>query len=138
MHRPFAIALFAALLVGRASAGELSIYEHNGSVIDWFIVGDAITATYATPRPGLEDAGVERGATLFKGSYEGNRIVGRAYAFKAGCPAASYAVLGEHVGDRIVLRGPAPHRARNSCAVVGYLADSPHAQLVLKYSSTHH
>ena len=138
MRFRIAIGFLGGLLAGAASAGELSIYEHNGSVIDWYVVGDEITATYSTPRPGIEGAGVERGATLFKGSYEGNRIVGRAYAFKAGCPPAAYEVLGEQVGNRIVLSGPAPHRAPNSCAVVSYLARSPHAQLVLTYSATHH
>ena len=134
--------LAAAALIGfgglEALAGSLDIYEHNGSVINWYVLGDSITATYATPRPGLEDVGVEKGATLFKGEYEGGRIVGRAYAFKAGCPPASYQVIGEHIGNRIVLRGPAPHRAPNTCAVISYLARSPHSELVLTYSTTHH
>jgi hypothetical protein len=132
---------FAALLIAfssPASAGSLDIYEHNGSVIDWFVVGDTIKATYSTPRPGLESVGVRAGAVLFEGAYEGSRIVGRAFAFKAGCPPAGYDVIGEETKGTIVLRGPAPHRAPNSCAVKSYFANSPHARLVLTYSATHH
>ncbi|MCJ2136195.1 hypothetical protein MKK69_19425 [Methylobacterium sp. J-026] len=120
-----------------ATADSLDIYEHNGSVIHWSVLGDAIKATYSTPRPGLAAAGISPGAILFEGTYKGGQIVGRAYAFKAGCPPAGYDVIGGEVTrGTIVLRGPGPHRASNSCAVLSYLANSPHARLVLTYSAT--
>ena len=120
------------------SAGELYIYEHNGSVIDWYVLQDAVTATYSRPRPGLEAAGVKEGTILFEGVYEGDRIVGKAYAFKAGCAPAFYEVIGSEEEGRIILKGPAPVRASGSCKVVRYSATSPHAELVFIYSATHH
>lgn len=138
MTRWSSIVAFLIVTAAPVSAGSLDIYEHNGSVIDWFVVGDTIKATYSTPRQGLEGVGVRAGAVLFEGTYEGSRIVGRAFAFKAGCPPAGYDVIGEEAKGTIVLRGPAPHRAPNSCAVKSYLANSPHARLVLTYSATHH
>jgi hypothetical protein len=119
-----------------SGAGELSIFEHNGSVIEWFVVQDAITATYKVPRKGLAEAGVRPGAKLFEGTYEGNRIVGKAFAFKAGCTPASYDVIGYHKGERVHLSGPAPVRA--GCSVTRYSASSPHARLVLTFSVHHH
>jgi hypothetical protein len=119
-------------------AGELHIYEHNGSVIDWYVVGNEITATYSVPRPGLS---VRTEAVLFRGSYEDSeRFIGTAYTFKTGCPPAPYNVIGQHEagGKRIVLRGPAPTRARQGCSITGYSATSPHARLVLTFSATHH
>ncbi len=135
---PSVVASLSITVAAPAFAGSLDIYEHNGSVIEWYVLRDTIKATYSTPRPGLETAGVRPGAVLFEGVYEAGRIVGRAYAFKAGCPPVGYDVIGEELRGLIVLRGPAPHRAPNSCAVVSYLANSPHARLVLTYSATHH
>jgi len=122
-----------------ASAGELHIYEHNHSIVDWFIVGDNITVTYATPRSGLEESGVRSGTVLFKGYYEGERIEGTAYAFKAGCAPAPYDVIGsqDNAGN-IILRGPGPLRGKVGCEVIGYSAKSPHAKLKFIYSATHH
>ncbi len=126
------------LLISPCLAGELHIYEHNGSVIDWYVVGDEITATYSVPRPGL---GIGQETILFRGSYEDSeRITGTAYTFKNGCAPAPYNVIGRHEdgGKRIVLSGPAPVRARGGCSTTGYSAASPHARLVLTYSATHH
>lgn len=122
---------------GPAYAGELSVFEHNGSIIEWFVVGDTIKATYSLPRPGLAKSGVEPGATLFEGAYEGDRIVGKAFAFKSGCAPASYQVIGRHLDNKqTVLDGPAP--LRSGCSVTGYSTNSPHAHLVLTFSARHH
>lgn len=125
-------------LCGPAPAGELYIYEHNGSIIDWFVVGNNIKATYNKPRPGMMAAGVRENVLLFEGYYEGERIVGKAYAFKPRCAPLPYDVVGreEKNGD-IVLRGPAPHWSRG-CSPLGYSARSPNAVLLLRYSATHH
>ena len=119
-------------------AGELHIYEHNHSVIDWVVVGDTIKATYSKPRPDLGAAGIKEGQILFDGVYEGERISGTAYAFKSGCSPAAYQVIGAEERGKIILRGPAPTRSRTDCRVTGYSATSPHAKLVFVYSSTHH
>lgn len=121
---------------GPAYAGELAVFEHNGSIIEWFVVGDTIKATYSQPRPGLAKSGVQPGATLFEGKYEGDRIVGKAFAFKGGCAPASYEVIGRHSDKQTVLNGPAP--VRSGCSVTGYSANSPHARLVLSFSARHH
>ncbi len=113
-----------------AGAGERILYEHNGSTVAWFVDRGEIEATYAVPRPGLAEAGIRAGDILFKGGLENGRIIGRAFAFKAGCPPAGYEVSGEQVGDRIVLKGYGPHRAASSCTVVSYTVDSPHSRLV--------
>jgi hypothetical protein len=133
--------IVAGLVLGlvvatNARAGELSIFEHNGSVIEWFVVQDAITATYKVPRKGLAEAGIKPGAKLFEGVYEDSRIVGKAFAFKLGCPRAEYDVIGYQKDKKIHLDGPAP--VRTGCSVTRYSASSPHARLVFTYSATHH
>jgi hypothetical protein len=142
-HKPLLMstllgAALSAMAMGPTSAGELYIYEHNLSVIDWFVVGDKIKATYSRPKPSLEAAGVKEGAVLFEGDYEGNRIVGTAYAFKSGCAPAPYQVIGMEQGSQIILRGPGPVRSKTGCDVIGYSAKSPHAELKFNYSATHH
>jgi hypothetical protein len=119
-------------------AGELYIYEHNLSVIHWFVVGNDIKTTYAKPKPSLAAAGVKEDTVLFEGIYEGNRIVGTAYAFKSGCAPAPYDVIGWEQGKEIILRGPGPVRSKSGCDVIGYSAKSPHAELKFTYSATHH
>ncbi|MBD2745879.1 hypothetical protein IC232_04120 [Microvirga sp. BT688] len=131
-------ATISAVAIRPAAAGELYIYEHNLSVIDWFVVGDKIKATYSKPKASLAAAGVKEGAVLFEGDYEGNRIIGTAYAFKSGCAPAPYQVIGMEQGSQIVLRGPGPVRSKTGCDVVGYSAKSPHAELKFNYSATHH
>lgn len=131
-------AITALLIPPAVWAGELHIYEHNKSVIHWYVLGDRVKATYRAVRPGLRDAGVRSGAVLFEGEYQGSRMVGAAYAFKRGCKPAGYEVIGHHEGSQIILRGPAPTRSTNGCAITGYSATSPHAVLTLIYSATHH
>jgi hypothetical protein len=134
LHVALSMALY--LLPEPSISGELYIYEHNGSIIDWYVLGDKISATYNTPRSGVALAGISRGTKLFDGHYEGDRIVGTAFAFKAGCTPAPYEVIGRHKGKRIILTGPAP--VRDGCKVVRHSATSPHASLVLIFSATHH
>ena len=121
-----------------STAGELYIYEHNLSVVHWFVVGDNIKASYAKPKASLAAAGVKEDTVLFEGSYEGNRIVGKAFAFKTGCAPVPYDVIGQEQGNQIILRGPGPVRRKTGCDVVGYSAKSPHAELKFSYSATHH
>ncbi|MBN9471073.1 MAG: hypothetical protein J0J10_20090 [Bosea sp.] len=122
-----------------SSAGELHVFEHNRSVMNLYMVSDKVRITYETPRPGLGEAGIRSGTVLFEGSYDGERFEGTAYAFKAGCRPAPYAVLGRSAGNgQIVLQGPAPVRAKHGCAVTGYSVESPHARLRFSHSATHH
>lgn len=121
-----------------AYGGQLDIYEHNGSVIDWFVVNGDVTATYSQPKPSLQRSGIRDGSVLFKGAEEGNRVTGKAFVFRNGCAPAPYDVVGYFEGSNIVLTGPSPVRAKGSCEVVRYTLDSPNAKLVFRYSSTHH
>jgi len=135
----FAIVLSGLIAcVSSSVAGELYVYEHNLSVINWAVVGDKIVATYATPKPSLRAAGVKEEDILFKGVYDGDRIVGKAYAFKSGCSPAPYDVIGHATNDGYELRGPGPVRSKSGCDVIGYSAKSPHAVLRFTYSATHH
>ena len=129
--------LISSISVGHA--GELYIYEHNGSVMDVFYSGDTISISYSNPRAGLKQAGVKSGDFAFKGFVEGQRYSGTAFAFKVGCVPAPYEVIGEKDDfDTITLKGPAPVRKKSGCAVLRYSLSSPHAILRFRYSSTHH
>jgi hypothetical protein len=130
--------VLSAAICGGAFAGELDIYEHNGSVINWFVVNGEATATYATPKASLLTSGIQEGTVVFKGFEEGSRITGTAYTYRKGCAPAPYEVVGYFSGNNIVLSGPSPVRAKGGCDVLSYTLDSPNAKLVFKYSSTHH
>jgi hypothetical protein len=91
------------------------------------------TITYMIPKPGLKGI-VKPGAVIFEGGVRTSGIVlGTAYAFKQGCPPASYPVRGvySHHNERLTLTGPGPKR--DGCEVVAYSWDSPHAKLVFEY-----
>ncbi|MGN7960879.1 hypothetical protein [Brucella sp. 22210] len=133
-----ALSIAALALPSVGCAGQLDFYEHNGSVIAWFVAGGEVKATYETPRRGLEAIGVREDSVLFTGYEESDRITGTAYAFKKGCKPAPYKVVGRNLGDQMVLRGPAPVRAKGKCTVERYTLDSPNADLVFKFSSNHH
>jgi hypothetical protein len=137
------VALPLALMIVAAStpaarAGELHIYEHNGSVTNWFYAGDQVRATYETPRPGLLQVGVRSGDVIFEGFDENGRITGSAYAFKKDCAPARYQVMGRQENGIIELVGPAPVRDPAGCSVLRYSLNSPHARLRFVYSATHH
>ncbi|MEN5080999.1 hypothetical protein ABE438_00805 [Bosea sp. TWI1241] len=103
--------------------------DHNGSVME--IRDDRIL--YAEPKASLRGV-VKPGTVLVEGKWTGDRFAGTAYAFKKGCPPASYAVSGakvERPGQLdLVLRGAGP--IRKGCEVVGYSDRSPHARLVFE------
>jgi hypothetical protein len=118
-------------------AGELDIYEHNGSVIHWFVVNDEVTATYDQPKPSLLRSGIHDGSVLFKGFEEGRRVTGTAFVFRRGCSPAPYNVVGYFEGDRIVLSGPAPVRSEGGCDVIRYSLDSQNSKLVFRFAGKH-
>ena len=57
------------------------------------------------------------------------RLAGTAYAFKAGCQPAPYAVNGVFRSTNIALAGASPTRDPHSCTVTGYTSRSPNARL---------
>ena len=124
--------------ITNAGASELYIYEHNGSVIYWNVVGEHIKATYWKPRRDLAIAGIMPGMVVFDGDYERGRIFGKAFTFKHGCTPAPFDVIGDEVDGVVTLRGPAPVRGTSGCLVEGYSATSPNAVLIFRYSATDH
>jgi hypothetical protein len=82
-----AVLLLAGLTLATPTfAGELYIYEHNGSIIDWYVLRDSIKATYQLPRPGLQAVGVAEGTTLFEGAYEGIALWGQPTPLRLDAP----------------------------------------------------
>ncbi len=110
----------------RPEGYEGATYLHNGSTV---LIDERVgTIRYEEPRPGMRGV-VRKGSLLFKGVFaETGTVSGTAYAFKAGCDPAPYAVTGTRKGADLVLRGLAPRRDPNGCAVTGSSA-SGHAVL---------
>lgn len=106
-------------------------WMHNGSEMTVDIANGVIT--YARVKPSLSST-IKSEAVLFKGDLKPSGILlGTAYAFKEGCPPASYpvrAAFSQH-NEVLVLMGPGP--IRKGCEVVGYSYDSPHSSLTFRY-----
>lgn len=102
-------------------------FTHNGSIV--LVNERAGEIRYDDPRPGMRGV-VRKGTLLFKGTFAmGGTVSGTAYAFKTGCEPAPYPVTGTIKGPDIVLRGMAPRRAPDSCALTGASASGGHAIL---------
>jgi hypothetical protein len=59
-------ATLSAMAIGPTSAGELYIYEHNLSVIDWFVVGDKKRQPTPGQKPALRLLGLRKGRSYSK------------------------------------------------------------------------
>lgn len=129
MLRVLCLAALLAPAALPAMAADLYIYEHNGSVIDWSVAGDHITASYDMPKESMRRIGVRPGDVVFEGSFDANGVTGVAYLFKPGCPPVSYPVSGGQTAEGVVLRGAAPIR-RQGCRVEGYTNNGPNANLL--------
>lgn len=112
-------------------------FDHNGSRM--MMDHRNGTITYAKPKKSIAGS-IKPGTVVFKGEpwdqYDTKRgIRGTAYVFKKGCEPAPYAVSGGLYGSwhTLVLKGAAPVRAKNGCAIEGYSMKSPNA--VLKFES---
>ena len=124
----------AAAPTGQAAALDGDLWLHNGSTV---LVDTRLgEIRYEEPKAGIRKA-VQPGTVLFRGTFaRDGRVSGIAYAFKAGCAPAPYAVSGTYplkpsfVSPPMVLRGPSPKRDPHSCAVIGYSDTSPNARLV--------
>lgn len=101
--------------------------DHNSSRMAVTIEGDIVRIVYDAPRPGLAQAGVTPGTTLFVGGVINGQLYGEAFAFKSNCEPAGYAVQGKFDAYGIVLDGPGP--VRSGCAVARLDPASPHSHL---------
>ena len=118
----------------RPAAFDGDTWLHNGSSV--LVDMRAGEIRYDEPKPGIRKA-VRPGTVLFRGTFaRDGRVSGIAYAYKAGCEPAPYAVSGTYplkpsfASGPMVLRGPSPKRDPHSCAVIGYSDTSPNARLV--------
>jgi hypothetical protein len=108
--------------------------SHHGSTIQEFTDGDRVEYRYSSVRSGVP---AKEGDVLFRGTKRHQasgafELKGNAFTFRRGCPPAGYGVHGEQTSARVILRGAAPQRAKNSCAVVGYDSNSANAKLVFE------
>lgn len=117
----------AVAIVASPAFGQTVTADHNGSAMRIEREGSRVRIVYDAPRPGLREAGVMPGMIVFEGVQTGDKLAGRAFAFKRGCQPAGYDVAGSIAGDRIELNGPGPKRS--GCAVVSLDAGSPHSFL---------
>ncbi|EJN13185.1 hypothetical protein PMI42_03477 [Bradyrhizobium sp. YR681] len=99
-----------------------NFWSHNGSRVQ--LKSDPEKPgrifVYEAPSEDLRRSGVSSGTILFRGGRTGNRYAGTAYAFAAGCTAASYEVAGNVSEDQrqVVLQGLAPVQA-SGCRITG-------------------
>lgn len=117
-------------LAPRPEGYEGATYDHNGNMV--LVDERAGTIRYDVPKAAMR-AAVNKGTLLFRGAFAASGVVtGTAYAFKAGCDPAPYAVAGRSRGTAIVLKGRAPHRDPNSCAVTGMTDNGAHTVLTFR------
>jgi hypothetical protein len=89
--------------------------------------------TYLWLKPELRGV-LKPGAVLYEGDLKpGSLMTGTAYAFKAGCPPASYPVRGVYSQHNEVLTLTGPGPVRTGCEVTAYSYQSPHSKLVFEY-----
>ncbi|MBB2961894.1 hypothetical protein FHU13_002282 [Methylobacterium sp. R2-1] len=111
----------------RPEGYEGATYTHNGSEV--LVDERAGIIRYQVPKASIRIA-VSKGTVLFRGTFAASgEVTGTAYVFKAGCEPAPYAVSGRSDGSTIILKGIAPRRDPNSCAVTGTTASGAHTIL---------
>jgi hypothetical protein len=114
----------------RPEGFEGATYFHNGSEV--LIDERAGVIRYDVPKASIR-AAVSKGTVLFRGTFAATgAVTGTAYVFKAGCEPAPYAVSGQSKGSTITLKGNAPRRDPNSCAVTGTTASGAHTVLTFQ------
>lgn len=114
----------------RPEGFEGATYFHNGSEV--LVDERAGVIRYEVPKASIR-AAVSKGTVLFRGTFAASgAVTGTAYVFKAGCEPAPYAVSGKSKGSVITLKGSAPRRDPNSCAVTGTTASGAHTVLTFQ------
>ncbi|QRM35092.1 hypothetical protein [Microvirga sp. VF16] len=113
------------------------LYIHNGSGM-YVNMGTGIIR-YAAPKESIAGT-VKEGTVLFRGEFKNapglearGTVNGTAYVFKKGCEPAPYQVSGTYNAWSVTMKGAAPRRAKDSCAVLEATKNSPHA--VLKFEA---
>ncbi|WP_262267093.1 MULTISPECIES: hypothetical protein [Microvirga] len=108
-------------------------YLHNGSGM-YVSMGTGIIR-YSTPKASIAGT-VQEGTVLFRGEFKNapglearGTVSGTAYVFKKGCEPAPYPVSGTYDAWSVTMRGAAPRRAKDSCAILEATKNSPHSVL---------
>jgi hypothetical protein len=111
------------------------VYLHNGSMMHVNKGGGEIR--YYEPKSSISGT-VQQGTVLFHGEFKNatglearGTVAGTAYVFKKGCEPAPYPVSGTYNAYSITMKGAAPKRAKDSCAILEATQSSPHS--VLKF-----
>jgi hypothetical protein len=112
-----------------ASPASTRRFWHNGSIVEASFGSDrSVRIRYVDPKDSLPS--YMNGLVLFDGQIDRRGgLAGTAYAFKAGCQPAPYAVNGVFRSTNIALAGASPTRDPHSCTVTGYTSRSPNARL---------
>jgi hypothetical protein len=87
-----------------------SFWNHNGSVMALYAVGDGRVFRYQEPRIGMQQEGVVSGTVRFEGTRTGNTYSGTAFVFSRRCGAHPFRVSGtaSEQEREIILYGTAP------------------------------
>jgi hypothetical protein len=104
----------------QTASPDLTIWDHNGSVMYLVENGSSREFHYQKPRPGMLEAGARPGSLLFRGQVDNGQYTGTAYIFNPHCGAISFQVKGPVLDndERIMLTGQAPQAGRN-CRTYG-------------------
>ncbi len=108
---PFTARLFALVLSLCTALPAMadSYWNHNGSLMRLTAHGNARNFYYATPRPGVVNAGVRPGTLFFDGWRDGNRYYGSARVFSPNCGASTFAIEGWVASEtHVILEGWRP------------------------------
>jgi hypothetical protein len=100
-----------------------SLWDHNGSVMQFEEKGQKRRFIYEEPRRALTPAGVKTGTVLFDGEEKKDgRLAGYAKLFRKGCDPVDYFVEGAYdkAKGEILLQGQAPIYTGNGCKITGY------------------
>ena len=110
---------------GQPSGNRSSGWDHNGSIMHLAANGADRRFAYATPRSGLEAAGIKSGTPVFIGKKVGMTYNGVAYIYSARCGATAYNVSGPVSEDQraVTLYGSVPVRDAK-CRVIGARSDT--------------
>lgn len=98
-----------------SESGDVSRWQHNGSVMSFIQRKESLEIDYIQPRPSMLAVGVRASTTLFLGTRAGDAVEGTAYIFHPDCGPVGYQVSGRFSanGNALILSGGAPRLARN-------------------------
>ncbi|KAB2846142.1 MAG: hypothetical protein F9K44_15880 [Hyphomicrobiaceae bacterium] len=134
MGRTAALAFAAGLLIASAPASaRTEAWLHNGAEVSWssYLGWRQVVRVREASLTSVSSAAAP-GAVLFSGWRYGNRLYGKARAFRQGCSRPfAYKVRGivSDDGMRAVLHGLSP--VIENCRIVGYRAFGRGATIVL-------